>query len=421
MGMLQDMLESRVREQFALQKVATRLIEKRLQEKGVTLTEDQLAALESKLQNLECDSLTIEIDEGQLPALEWKSQEDVKSFLHVDLSDSQADTEELLNEFGRALSQEIPKVADEVAAIVLKQLKNDAAPMLRQHEKERRCFEARLAGKWRPPLDLLTMFATLALEAGDAFNRECHASPAQQNNYLLEVLTRLHARGCQTASEVLALLRAGLADGAHARWRSLHEIAVVGFFIKSAGNEIAEKYLLHDAVESYKAAKLHQTYCRRLGYEPLSDEEYGELESVYNDLIGRFGAVFAGDYGWSVPAIDSKRPTFRDIECAAGLSHLRPFYNMACHTVHAGAKGMFFRLGLYPGSQDVLLAGPSNTGLADPGQGTAISLGQITVALLCSKPNMDNLVTCSVLMNLCREIGDQFLAVQQSLESEAAT
>jgi hypothetical protein len=270
-------------------------------------------------------------------------------------------------------------------------------------------------------LDLLDIFLMLALEAGDDFNREFRPRAAKQDDHVFEVLTRLHARACQIASEVLVLLKAGHADGAHARWRSLHEIAVVGFFIASAGNEIAERYLLHDVIESYKAAQQYQRHCKALDYEPLSEQEFGEMESTYNDLISRFADAFAQDYGWAAPVIDSKRPTFRDIEVKAGLGHLRPFYKMACHNVHAGSKGLFFRLGLYPRSHDVLLAGPSNTGLADPGHGTAISLGQITVALLCSKPSMDSLVTCCVLMKLSREIGDQFLAVQEALESEAAT
>jgi hypothetical protein len=421
MGMLQDMLESRVREQFALHKVGTRLIENKLQEKGVRLTEDQLAALESKLENVECDSLTIQIDEAQLPALEWKSQEDVKSFLDIDLSDSQADIEELLEEFGRALSQAIPEAADEVGQLVLRQLDEDAPSMLRQREKEIRSFEARLAERWRRPLDSLTMFLVLAMEAGYTFNRECRQRAAAENDCVFEVLTRLHARACQIASEVLVLLKAGHADGAHARWRSLHEVAVVGFFVASAGNDVAERYLLHDAVDSYKAAKAHQRHCKALGVEPLSEQELRDIKSAYDQLVARFGPSYKEQYGWAAPAIGPKRPTFSAVEDAAGLGHLRPFYNMACHNVHADSKSLFFRLGLHRQDHDALLAGPSNTGLADPGHATAISLGQITTALLCTKPDMDRLVTCSVLMRLAREVGGQFLAVQEALESESAT
>ena len=52
----------------------------------------------------------------------------------------------------------------------------------------------------------------------------------------------------------------------------------------------------------------------------------------------------------------------------------------------------------------MLLAGPSNSGLAEPGQGTATSLGRITVALLETKTNMDTLVASTILMMLMDEI-----------------
>jgi hypothetical protein len=185
---------------------------------------------------------------------------------------------------------------------------------------------------------------------------------------------------------------------------------------KSFGNDIAERYLLHDAVESYKAARLYQQYSNALGYEPLSDEEFGEIKSTYDHLISRFGLSFKEDYGWASSVLQKPSPTFRDIEEKVGLDHLRPFYKMASHNVHANPKGVLFKLGLFPESQDILLAGPSNLGLADPGHETAISLGQITTALLTTKPNVDRLVLCKILIRLAEEIGDEFLAAQKSLE-----
>ena len=115
--------------------------------------------------------------------------------------------------------------------------------------------------------------------------------------------------------------------------------------------------------------------------------------------------------------IGKNRPTFRDIEEKVRLDHLRPFYKMASHNVHANPKGIFFRLCLYPTSQDILLAGPSNTGLADPGHETAISMGLITVTLLNIQPNIDRLVICNILMKLENEIGEEFIAVHRLLES----
>jgi hypothetical protein len=412
---LQEIFEAQIDEELSFHKVGTRLIEKKLEEVGIPLTDEQLVEIQDKLRNLEGDAITVDIDDAQLSLSGLKLQE-----LSIDLSDSVDDVEEFVNHFIQNLPEVILDVVAQMSDLMLQRLKRDAPSMLTDHKTQRESFESELTEVWRRPLDLLEMFLAIALEAGDEFNREFRPAASQEQDYVFEVLTRLQARACQIASEILVLLGAGYADGAHARWRSLHEIAVIGFFISSFGNEIAERYLLHDAVESYKAAIQYQEYCAALGYEPLSEEEVNEVCLGYHQLVKRFGSSYKGHYGWAAAVLESERPTFREIEESVGLDHLRPFYKLASHNVHANPKGVFFKLGLYPESQDILLVGPSNTGLADPGHGTAISLGQITVALLTTRSNIDRLVVCDILMRLTQEIGEEFLAVQELLEGEMA-
>ena len=362
--------------------------------------------------------ITVNIDESQLSSVGLKSQQQLGDAFQMDLGDSNDDLEELIDVFLQNLTETIPEIASEISEHILKRLKRNASSMLKDWKTQRMSFESNLARVWRKPLDLLETLRAIALKAGDKFNQEFRATASEKQYYVFEVLTHLHARACQIGSEILILLRSGHADGAHARWRSLHEIIVVGIFIKSAGNEIAERYLLHDLVDSYKAARQYQEHCNTLGYEPLSEQEFNEIKSSYEHLINRFGLSYKCDYGWAAPVLEKKMPTFRDIEEKVEMDYLRPFYKLACHNVHANPKGVFFKLGLYPGNRDILLAGPSNIGLADPGQATALSLGQITVALLTTKPNIDKLVICDLLMKLQQEIGDEFLATQKSLEEE---
>lgn len=419
MRILQDIFDSQIEEQISFHKIGVRLIKKRLGELGIILTDDQLAEIESKLLNSQGDAVTISIDNDQLPTLDPSSEEKIRNTLRLDLSDYGEDLEGLLERLINDLSEAIPEIVEEASNPILKQLKRNAPSMLRGRKKDRKSFEIRLAKVWRKPLNLLEILLAIAFEAGDDFNREFRPEASEQNDCVFEVLTRLHARACQIASEILALLRSGYGDGAHARWRSLHEIAAVGFFIQSAGNEVAERYLLHNAIESYRAAQQYQEHCKALGYEPLTEKELDEIESEYQHLLSRFGSAYKENYGWAASAI-RKNPTFRDIEQEVGLNHLRPFYRMASHNVHANPKGIFFKLGLYS-SQEILLAGPSNTGLADPGHGAAISLGQITIALLGTRPNIDRLVICSILTKLMEEIGDAFLEAQRSLKNNGAT
>ena len=87
--------------------------------------------------------------------------------------------------------------------------------------------------------------------------------------------------------------------------------------------------------------------------------------------------------------------------------------------MHANPKGVFFRLGLID-QAEILLAGPSNLGLADAGQNTAISLGQITTELGTLNPNLDELVLMKVVLTLVDEIPKRFVRVQRALEGGAA-
>ena len=86
---------------------------------------------------------------------------------------------------------------------------------------------------------------------------------------------------------------------AYARWRCLHEVVVVGLLIQRCGNAIAEKYLLHDNIESLKAARLNLEYYTFLGYEPLSIDEINALQATNNELIARFGRSYSNEYGWA--------------------------------------------------------------------------------------------------------------------------
>jgi hypothetical protein len=65
-----------------------------------------------------------------------------------------------------------------------------------------------------------------------------------------EILIRLLVRAWQVTDEILCLLENGFADGAMARWRTLHEIHVVAAVLMRHGESITERYLAHQAVES---------------------------------------------------------------------------------------------------------------------------------------------------------------------------
>jgi hypothetical protein len=268
-------------------------------------------------------------------------------------------------------------------------------------------FEDRLYRRWQNGLDGLQLLWLKAYDEGRAYNERQRPGAAADSDFVFDALARLHARACRAASEAIALLRTGHADGAYARWRTLHEIAVTMFFISRRGNDVAEAYLLHEGTRAWVAAEQYQRYHRDLGYKPLPDAELSALEARHRALVARFGAGYGSDYGWAAKTLGTKRPRFVDIEEATKMDRWRPRYRMASEGLHAGSRALKFTLGLRRG-EDLLLAGPSDAGLQDPGVCTALSLAQATVALLTSRPEVSALVGALAIQRLAREVEGDF-------------
>lgn len=414
---LQDVLDSCLREQFSSEVILPEIIRRRVKKLGIELTQDQLAEITSKIKTFNSDELTFQIPDEQVPSNLFTGKEEKLELNLTDIDDD--DLKDIQLECTRKWDEFLPEIITDISQTVLKDFEGKFSKMLKKMRKKRRSFEKNIYKEWGNALDLLEMLMVIALEAGDSFNNEFRNKASEEYYYTFEVLTRLHARACQVASEILVLLKSGHADGAHARWRCLHEIAVVCFFILSAGNTVAEAYILHEEIESFKAAKQYQYFCNILGHKPISEKELDEIINKKNQLIMRYGKDFIEDYGWASGVLNKKRPTFRDIEEHVGLDYLRPYYKLSSHNIHANPKGIFFKLGLKQKGTDILLAGPSILGLADPGHGTALSLVQITVTLLNLVPNLDRLIICDILQRLKEKIGQAFLKAHKSIEEGA--
>jgi hypothetical protein len=275
-------------------------------------------------------------------------------------------------------------------------------------------FEARLRDRWGQALQLAEVLRLVALEAGMSFHQR--HQPAS-GDWVYAALVRLHARGCLIGSEIVTLLRSGHASGAHARWRALHELAVVAFFLKKHGQEVARQYLLHDAVASYRALADYQRFARELNYEPFSEAEMLEIRRRRDELCKAFGHKYGEDYGWAAQTFGFA-PNFRQIEDDVDLAKWRPYYRWASHSIHAGPKALRFDLGMLD-PDALMLAGPSNAGLADPGHSMCISLGQITTALLSLRPDLGDVVVMQFLLGLADAAGEAFIAAHRAQEMAA--
>jgi hypothetical protein len=324
----------------------------------------------------------------------------------ISLSFDEADGDEVARVIDRFLENQLPamitNLADRISKKTLKSLKLSWTEEQRLQQASLSGFRSRMEETWGEPLGKLRMLLTIAREwCGEAHEEGSDSGPPDGSR-LKKLMVRFLVRSCQVTDEIICLLENGFADGAMARWRTLHEIGVVAAVISKHGEGIVERYLAHQAVESKRAMKKYMGCYEQLGYRRLAARTVKEVEKAYNAAIARYGDSFKSDYGWAAHHMKNTRPSFADLEAEVGYARMRAHYQMGNDNVHAGVKSMYVRLGLLT-DYDTFLAGRSNAGLTDPAQNAAHTLTQIA-ALVCLAPKLDDLVVANIMQLLREEI-----------------
>jgi hypothetical protein len=387
------------------------LIAEKIETQGITLSRRQQKLLLQHVRSRKGESFRID---------GWKFWNRRK----VQVKFTPEEIEQSADKFSDFIKEKLPDIVlnatEEFSKKVLADLKRKWPAESRRQRKQGTGFGKRLYLRWGSSIELLKMLLTISREFGARTNEELReSSHSCGQRHLIEALTRSHARACQVTDEIICLVSGGFSDGAMARWRTLHEIAVVASFLAEHGEDAAERYILHQVVESKRATDEYERCRARLGYAPLDQKEIEELKNSFDMLKSRFGKSFTGQYGWASHHLKQTEPTFRDIERAARIDHLRSHYKMASHPVHANSKGIFFKLGLL-NETPILLAGPSNAGLFDPIQGAALSLIQVTSSLLTLQTSFDNIAALKMMLQLQDGIVAELVSAQTKLEEDEA-
>lgn len=404
MGVLQQSLEEAIAQLPAI--VLENLLAEKLKERGIGPTR----SLPRKLAR--------HILDGNNGSYTHRSR---KLSGNVDITVTEADGQQLMKALrhlhGEYIPVMVPRMARRIGKRTLKDLKSKWQAEETMQDEELTGFRERLEGRWNKPLGQLRMLLTMVREwCGDIFHRE-EARRPHKKKQLREILVRLLVRAIQVTDEIVCLLENGFADGAMARWRTLHEIAVVAAVIAEHGESIAVRYIAHQAVESQRALNKYLACCPLLGYRPLPTRDVKKINKAYAAAIAKYGPEFKSDYGWAAHHLKKSKPTFADLEAAAGRAKMRSHYQMGNDNVHAGVKSMFVRLGLV-GEYNSLLSGRSNGGLTEPGQNAAHTLAQLAVIVCLSEPTFDDLVVASMIRDLQDQIPGYFFQVEKQLQKD---
>lgn len=307
--------------------------------------------------------------------------------------------EELSKLFNVLGKEVLPKISE----IAMESLKKSTEENLKEHREDRKGFEERLYEWWKEPLDLLECLILISIESGQLHQSKLILGVNELDKCKFWALIQIHARACQISNEILILSKAGCADGANARWRTLYELAVISSFPLDNDGEVSKRYLGHETVRKFKDAKDYRDYCEQLEFSPIEEKEFEELKKEKERLCKKYYAGFNKDWGWIPSSLSDQN--FRALVKRVGLGYLLPFYNLSAATIHGLSRGLY-RLGQTHDSQnEFLLCGSTNYGLADPLQNTSISLYQITICLLNLNPDFESLFQMHVMDSFVGEIG----------------
>lgn len=408
MGSLQSLLE----EQLAAlpRTIATDLVRCKLEAIGHGDDERLLASIIDRL----IDGPLSSRSEDERDLIKVKGEHEIT----IKFTDADADR---VAKLGKEISDKLPSLIETFA-------EEAANRMLCRYEREWRAwrpaataemdqFRANLETRWGKGFDYLRMLIELSRDIGTDFHRRASRSRSVRRVHLNMALCHLHVRAMQISSEIMTLMENGFADGAMGRWRTLHEVTCVATTLYDGGNALAERYLAHEIVEARKGLLQYQRCHVQLGIRPFSKRKASRIERKYKAALTRFGKEFGGDYGWAAVYLNNPKPTFSQIEEAAGRAMMRSHYKMASQNVHAGTKGIAHRLGSID-RPFTAIAGASNVGFVEPGQNLGLSLLHITMLLLPKRPTLDKIAELKVLIQIQERIPQMLAKSERAIRRD---
>ena len=278
-------------------------------------------------------------------------------------------------------------------------------------------FQQGLEQRWGRGLTLLRMLLTCCRELGQETAARHGRSKSTRYQFRRWVALRIHTRACQVMDEIICLLENGFADGAMARWRTLYELSVVAILIADGDETLAERYILHDAVEVKRQADVFDEQQAAQGLPGITRGMRAEIDREHAKALARFGSEFAHPYGWAAQHLKLRKPTFKDLQEEADRATMSTHYKLASFNVHASARSLFFNLSsLEP--QTILISGRSNAGLNGAGSRAAYTIVLITSLYVQRPTNATNIFKAKVLLKLRDEAEKAFERAQRKLSRD---
>lgn len=333
------------------------------------LTEKQLNSIVKQLVTPNLNSISFSFTKEQLLNTKYSKEEDtVEDVLNI-LKNKEQQLEKFINlsddERGKYSSCLANRIAKERLSFIYKNIPNYFIEL----KNGNYMVKENVDKIWGQALDLFELLINTAIEITTNFD-VLKLENFNENIDLYDALQRLQGRACLLSNEILVLLRAGFADGAYARCRTLYETMVISCFITDNGNDSAKRYLDYSIVNELNEAKLFTKYNEILE-EDINNEEIEELEKEVDKLKQQYSEKFInGDYNWALNIIqpkNKKKIQFWEIEAKVDfVKHMKPFYKSSSNNIHTSSSSLYFHRGLASENSHETLMGASDLGVEIP-------------------------------------------------------
>lgn len=324
-------------------------------------------------------------------------------------------------EFDKKIQKKLPEMVqslgDTFKKVLLEQYKSDILPNIEDQIDK---YKTNLYTDYKEAFDLFQIFIDINKYCGKRTLEELE----KDQNYNLKkkhhIIFRIQSRSCQIASEILTLLRNGYPDGAQARWRTMHELAVILIILNESPDKTTEMFIDYGTIEKYKQSNDFEHQRHKIEWPALDVNQLTNLKDKRVELINKYGKEFANSYGWTKEILPKGRRNFRELEKLSGIDYMRPFYSWANDNIHSSITGLISRRGqIESGRESYLnLAGPSYYGFGDPAQFTITTLRGITSIILELYDDLENQVFDSLIYDLDGEIKEAFFDKQKEFKIE---
>lgn len=206
-------------------------------------------------------------------------------------------------------------------------------------------------------------------------------------------------------------VREGVAIGLRDIYYDSLDVTVADWFVDERDPAVRDRLLEHMATHITKELAVRYVAHSRVqawlripaDADDLTDED-AELAEQAEHAISNFGEEMKLRHGWASKLVGKKKPTFKDIAAKCGHEADGGVYEYASQHIHFNHRMFDELLATCESEQNVLLVGPSNSGMVGPLTAAAISMVEATFLLLLHKPNLDRLALLDSVWRMAKRM-----------------